>query len=224
MTTTPALDQCRGVLVSDFDGTMTQHDFYKLAIESLLPADVPDYWAQYRSGDITHFEALRLYFSSIKASEEDVLSVVRRMDLDPQLPAAVDRLRAAGWRLIVTSAGCAWYIEWLLKSVGVELEVHANPGRFEAGRGLLMQMPKESPFWSPALGVDKVGVVRSLVDQGQRVAFAGDGFPDVEPARLVPGELRFARGDLASVLDRDGLSYHTYHAWSDIAANLLKEA
>ena len=28
-----------GVLVSDFDGTMTRHDFYKLAIESLLPPE-----------------------------------------------------------------------------------------------------------------------------------------------------------------------------------------
>jgi hypothetical protein len=29
------------VLVSDFDGTMTRHDFYRLAIEELLPPDVP---------------------------------------------------------------------------------------------------------------------------------------------------------------------------------------
>jgi 2-hydroxy-3-keto-5-methylthiopentenyl-1-phosphate phosphatase len=31
-----------GVSVSDFDGTMTHHDFYKLAVESLLPPDTPD--------------------------------------------------------------------------------------------------------------------------------------------------------------------------------------
>ncbi len=34
-----------GVLVSDFDGTMTKYYFYKLAIEQLIPHDVPDYWA-----------------------------------------------------------------------------------------------------------------------------------------------------------------------------------
>ena len=68
------------VLVSDFDGTMTRHDFYKLAIEKLLPADTPDHWADYRSGAITHFEALRRYFAAICKSEDEVLAVVRQME------------------------------------------------------------------------------------------------------------------------------------------------
>jgi 2,3-diketo-5-methylthio-1-phosphopentane phosphatase len=219
MTTT---SQTNCVLVSDFDGTMTRHDFYKLVIESLLPADTPDYWAQYRSGSITHFEALRSYFAAIKASQEQVLAVVRRMELDPHLPAAVDSLRRAGWRVVVTSAGCAWYIQWLLKSVGLELEVYANPGHFEPGKGLVMEMPTGSPFWSPTLGVDKTGVVSSFLKDGLTVAFAGDGFPDVEPARLVPGDLRFARADLASVLVGEGERFHAFDSWSDIACRLLQ--
>ena len=31
----------RALLVTDFDGTMTRHDFYKLAAESLLPPGCP---------------------------------------------------------------------------------------------------------------------------------------------------------------------------------------
>ena len=79
-----------GVLVSDFDGTMTRHDFFKLTIESLIPSDVPDYWSEYRAGTITHFEALRRYFAAIRVSEGEVLALVEQMELDPQLPAAVD--------------------------------------------------------------------------------------------------------------------------------------
>ena len=41
------------ILVSDFDGTMTRHDFYKLAIEKLLPADTPSHWADDHAGTIT---------------------------------------------------------------------------------------------------------------------------------------------------------------------------
>lgn len=215
--------ETKAVLISDFDGTMTRHDFYKLVIASLLSAGTPDYWAQYRSCSITHFEALRLYFASIRASEEDLLAVVQKMELDPQLPAAVESLRRAGWRVVVTSAGCAWYIERLLKSAGLELEVHANPGRFESGKGLLMEMPTSSPFWSPTLGVDKTGVVRSFLEEGLTVAFAGDGFPDVEPARLISAELRFARGDLADVLSGEDLPFHSFNSWSDIAAVLLQK-
>lgn len=210
-----------GVLVTDFDGTMTRHDFYKLAVESLLPPDVPDYWAEYRTGAITHFEALRRYFASIRAGTREVLDVVARMELDPDLPWAVSDLRKAGWQVVVTSAGCDWYIRHLLAEAGVPLEVHANPGHFEPGRGLLMEMPTDSPYLSRTLGVDKARVVRTHLDAGRTVAFAGDGFPDAEPARLVPEGLRFARGDLADVLDREGLSFRPFEAWSDIARVLL---
>jgi 2,3-diketo-5-methylthio-1-phosphopentane phosphatase len=220
---TPQPGAARGsVLVSDFDGTMTRHDFYKLAIESLLPPDTPDYWAEYRTGAITHFEALRRYFTAIRSSEAEVLAVVERMELDPELPAAVDSLRRTGWSVVVTSAGCDWYIRRLLAAAGVEVEVHANPGRFEAGKGLLMELPTGSPYLSTNLGVDKARVVRRHLGEGRTVAFAGDGFPDAESARLVPEGLRFARADLAEVLDRERLSFRPFDTWSDIARVLLR--
>jgi len=215
-------DTLGGLLVSDFDGTMTRHDFYKLAIESLVPPDTPDYWGMYRAGTLTHFEALRRYFAAIRAGEAEVLAVVGRMELDPELPAAVAALRQAGWEVVVTSAGCDWYIRRLLAAAGVEVEVYANPGRFVAGRGLLMELPVSSPFLSSTLGVDKARVVRHYLDGRRTVAFAGDGFPDAESARLVPEGLRFARGDLADVLRRDGLEFQPFGTWSDIAGRLLR--
>ncbi len=211
-----------GVLVSDFDGTMTRHDFYKLAIESLLPADTPDYWAEYRTGAITHFEALRRYFAAIRASEEEMLTVVQQMELDANLRAAVESLHDAGWSVVITSAGCDWYIRRLLAAAGVEVEIHANPGRFEVGKGLLMEMPTESAYWSPTLGVDKARVVRRGLTEAQTVAFAGDGFPDAEAARLVSAERRFARGDLAAVLRSESSPFHPFETWSDIADTLLQ--
>src|SRR5262249_943422 len=114
------------VLVSDFDGTMTRYDFYRLAIESLLPPDVADHWVDYRAGRITHFQALRRYFAAIRASEAEVVAVVDRMELEPDLRQAIDELRQAGWQVIVASAGCAWYIQRLLAVAEVEVEVHAN--------------------------------------------------------------------------------------------------
>jgi 2-hydroxy-3-keto-5-methylthiopentenyl-1-phosphate phosphatase len=72
------------------------------------------------------------------------------------------------------------------------------------------------------LGVDKTAVVRQCVANGGKVAFAGDGFPNVEPARLVPASLRFARADLADVLQKQGLEFQPYRTWSDIAGALLR--
>ena len=53
------------------------------------------------------------------------------------------------------------------------------------------------------------------------MAFAGDGFPDEEAALLVPGSLRFARGDLADVLAQKGEPFQPFDAWSQIARCLL---
>jgi 2,3-diketo-5-methylthio-1-phosphopentane phosphatase len=209
------------VLVSDFDGTMTARDFFKLAIQQLLPPDVPNFWQDYRAGRITHFEALRRYFAEIRKTEAEVIEVVDQMELDPELPRAVAELREAGWQVIVTSAGCDWYIRRLLGRADVELEVHANPGSFIEGSGLRMEMPIGSPFLSPTLGVDKASVVRCQLESGRTVAFAGDGFPDEEAARLVPDDLRFARGDLANVLYKHRAPFQSFLVWSDIARRLI---
>ena len=211
-----------GVLVSDFDGTMTRHDFYKLAIERLLLPDTPDYWAEYRAGQVTHFEALRRYFAAIRASEDEVLGIVEQMELDAHLATAVESLRSAGWDVVITSAGCDWYIRKLLAAAGVRIEIHANPGRYEAGKGLVMEMPAKSEYWSPTLGIDKAHVVRRFLDEGRTVAFAGDGFPDAEAARLVAADLRFARGDLATVLQSENMPFHPFETWSTIADTLLR--
>jgi 2,3-diketo-5-methylthio-1-phosphopentane phosphatase len=219
---TSALGRPGGVLVSDFDGTMTRHDFYKLAIQYLVPAGTPNYWREYCSGAITHFEALRRYYSAIRHSEAEVLAVIDRMELDPRLPEAVAALRQAGWNVVVTSAGCLWYIRRLLAAAGVNIEVHSNPGRFEEGRGLLMELPVDSPYLCSAQGIDKARVVRHFLDQGHSVAYAGDGLTDVAPARLVPDHLRFARADLADALQREGLPFHPFERWSEIAQILLE--
>jgi 2,3-diketo-5-methylthio-1-phosphopentane phosphatase len=214
--------ECRSILVTDFDGTMTRHDFYRLAIKHLIPRDCADFWAEYRQGRLTHFEALQAYFRTILATEQDVLAIVDQMELDPQLPQSLAALRSAGWHVVVTSAGCSWYIDYLLARAGVTLEVYANPGAFAPGQGLIMDLPSSDRFRSPTVGVDKAGVVRHWVAQGYRVAFAGDGYPDADAAKLVDATNRFAKADLAEQLQRDGFPFQSFRVWSDIATQLLQ--
>jgi 2,3-diketo-5-methylthio-1-phosphopentane phosphatase len=208
-----------GTLVTDFDGTMTRHDFFDLALARLVPPGTPDYWGEYVRGRRTHFETLQAIFASIRASEDEVLAVVEATEPDPRLAEAVALLRQAGWGVVVASAGCDWYIRRVMQACGVRFEVHANPGRFEAGRGLLMEAPAGSPYFSPTHGIDKAAVVRAAVATG-RAAFAGDGLPDLEAARLVEPGLRFAREALAAELRREGLAFRPFERWSDVAHTL----
>jgi 2-hydroxy-3-keto-5-methylthiopentenyl-1-phosphate phosphatase len=102
-----------------------------------------------------------------------------------------------------------------------EIEVHANPGRIEAGR-LVMELPEDSPFLCRQTGVDKVAIVRAALREAGTVAYAGDGLPDLAPALVVPAEFRFARGVLAEELTRRGERFRPFEHWGEVARALLR--
>ena len=209
-----------GLFVTDFDGTLTRHDFFRLVIDHFAPRALEPYWQGYLDDRYSHFEALQGIFGSIRASPEELLALVQRVEAPPHLAELVAELQQAGWEVVVASAGCAWYIEETLRRLGVKLEVHANPGQVEAGQGLRMQLPVASPFFSPTHGIDKAAIVRAGQQRGQVVAFAGDGFPDLPAARLVPARHRFARQDLRAALQREGLESTAFETWDEIAQSL----
>ncbi len=210
---------CSSVLVTDFDGTLTQHDFYRLVLDELVPAGTPDYWSWYLAHKVTHFEALRLTFGSAPAGEAKLVDVARRLELQPGLDREVEALRNHGWDVVVASAGCGWYIERLLKEANVHVDVHANPGEIEDGR-LMMRLPVDSPYFSQETGINKPQVVKDAIARFDRVAFAGDGLPDLAPALLVPAELRFARGLLAETLTERGEPFRRFGQWAEVARAL----
>jgi len=213
--------QSMNTLVTDFDGTLTRQDFYDL-VRRRWPVDPQDDpWQHYVAGRITHFQALKEIFARIRGSESDLLEEVDAMELDPDLPEAVNALQAAGWEIIVASAGCEWYIRYLLSKAGVQLKVFANPGVFDPAAGLQMSLPPESPFFTPHTGVNKGAVVRDALARSEKVAFAGDGRPDLESALLVPSNWRFARGWLAGALREQGQEYIPLEGWAQVARHLL---
>jgi 2,3-diketo-5-methylthio-1-phosphopentane phosphatase len=213
------------ILVSDFDGTLTQHDFYQLVMDRRLAPGTPNYWQRYVDGEITHFDALRFTFEAAEPGEDELVELTLQMELEADLARELEALREAGWEVVVVSAGSIWYIDRLLREAGVTLEVHTNRGRIEGGR-LLMERPADSPFLSHQTGIDKAAVVRAALEGGRTVAFAGDGRPDLEPALLVPPDRRYAhRGkDLAEALLARGESFHPFDRWAEVAQSLREGA
>lgn len=142
---------CTGMLISDFDGTMTKYDFYDLICKEFPDISTAGFWRQYEQGKITHFQALRLIFASIRSDEARLHKIVERMELSPKLVQDISRLEGAGWKVSVASAGCGWYIDYLLKRHGVSLLVYANPGTFSEEDGLQMRPQKHHHFSRPRL-------------------------------------------------------------------------
>ncbi len=209
------------IFVTDFDGTISGQDFYQLVARQYLPRDAADYWDLYARGELTHFEAMRSFFSHAPESAALLDDLLDRMEIDPQLAESMARLRVAGWEIVIASAGSTWYIDRLLARAGVEgVVVHANPGAIQPGQGLWISLPEQSPFFSRQVGVDKLAIVRDALSRSDTVAFAGDGPPDLEPALLVEGHLRFARGWLAGELRRRRQPFRPFQRWTEVAREL----
>ena len=194
----------RSVFVTDFDGTLTRREFYQLV-----------------AGRMTHAEAMARYCALAGTDEAEVRRLASSLEPDPRFGELVRGLNAAGWEVVVASAGCEWYIRVALEAFGVEVAVHSNRGRWVPGRGLVLEVPTGSPFFDPDVGVSKAAVVRDALGRADRVAFAGDGVTDVPAALLVEPGLRFAKADCAAELDRRGEAYRRFDRWAEVAEALL---
>ena len=221
MDTESIFGDAKRIFVSDFDGTMTDRDFYRLVIDD-LPDDAPDFWQQYMDGQLTVFEVLQNIFASIRGDEQHVMKMARRGGLDPNLTSAMQQLAKSGWRVVVASIGCQWYIRRLLEERGVDVPIVANPGQLVENAGLRMTRLNDSPFHNEIAGVDKAGIVQAAISTGATVAFAGDSRPDFDAAMLVEPELRFARNALAEILSRESIPFQVYDRWSRIANCLVE--
>ena len=204
-----------GVLISDFDGTITETDFYLLLLDG-----APDYLAEWREGRRTHFDAMAAYFAHAPEEETALKRLLVETQPDPLVGESVERLQASGWDLVVVSAGSTWYIEQILAAAGVSVPIHSNPGRIVPGGGLRLELPHGSPYFSPETGIDKAAVVREALGRYDRVAYAGDGVVDYEASLLVPPEYRFARRGLAVKLTAGGEEFQNFQRWSEIASKL----
>jgi 2,3-diketo-5-methylthio-1-phosphopentane phosphatase len=215
-------EKMKRAFISDFDGTITKNDFYLLIASQCMRDSDPDrYFALYRAGRLSHFDAMAAYFKHAPTDAAELERLIEQTEPDPAFGRSVRKLRDASWDLIIVSAGSTWYIERVLQRAGVDAVVHSNPGRIEAGQGLVLERAVDSPFYSEDVGIDKAAVVRDALSRFEKVAFAGDGPPDVEPALAVAPELRFARSYLADELGRRGERFHRYAEWSEIVSALL---
>lgn len=213
----------KSVFVTDFDGTLTRREFYQLVADRMPPAEHADFWAAFRAGRMSHAEAMARYCALAGTDEADVRRLASALEPDPRFGELVAKLNAAGWEVVVASAGCEWYIRVALEAFGVDVAVHSNRGRWVPGRGLVLEVPTGSPFFDPDVGVSKAAVVRDALERAGRVAFAGDGATDVPAALLVEAGLRFAKGDCAAELDRRGEGYRRFDRWGEVAEALLAQ-
>lgn len=172
--------------VSDFDGTISDDDFFAYTAKAYFDERALAPWRAYLAGGKTHFQALKEMFAQIRVPVEQFHSLIDSIHIDADLEKTWRFCYENEISLFVCSAGNDYYIRRLISPLLNEFKVSlvSNTGEYNPETGLVMTAPDESsPYYDTAVGISKLKLVESLKEEGYFVVFAGDGPPDVAPAQ-----------------------------------------
>lgn len=205
------------LFISDFDGTATALDFYKIVLNS-IGQEGWAYVEDYRKTGKVDYHFLNKIFAWKTLSQGDYDALIDTIDLDASLRPFLDFLNLEAIDFKFVSAGFDRYIEDILAKEGYEgLEVITNPGRFE--EGIMVMCPDtESPFYSPLFGVDKGAIVRDLQASYDMIYFAGDTEPDLGAA--LEADVVFAKGELIPLLMEKNKPFIAFERYEDLIGHL----
>ncbi len=177
MTQTPkTLVQC------DFDGTITEEDVSFKMLDAFANGDWRKIHRDFLEGRITVGRFNSEAFAMVKADRESLLKVGRdSVKIKPGFKEMVACCHKKGFRLVIVSNGLDFYIEEILKDIGLgDIEFHAAETRFEP-EGVKARYI--GPDGSPLDEDFKMAYVNLFLSEGYRVIYVGNGFSDFEPAK-----------------------------------------
>lgn len=205
------------IFVSDFDGTATALDFYKIVLNRIGDAGW-EYVKEYRKTGKVDYHFLNKIFGWELLSDEDYDQLIDTIELDKTLKPFLAYLEEINLPFKFVSAGFDKYIEDILDKEGYEnIDVMTNPGSFKDG--ILKMSPDEaSPFYSELFGIDKGKVMKSLSETYDFMYFAGDTEPDLGAA--LEADVVFAKGELIPLLEKHKKAYIAFESYEEIIEHL----
>jgi 2-hydroxy-3-keto-5-methylthiopentenyl-1-phosphate phosphatase len=121
-----------------------------------------------------------------------------------------------GLRLVIVSNGLDFYIEAVLKDIGLEnIEVHAAQASFYP-EGMKVQYV--GPDGKRVEDGVKEAYTKSFLKQGYRVIYVGNGDSDVAPAKYAHHV--FATGELLAYCTENNINYKPFETFIDVVSDI----
>ena len=181
-------------LVSDFDGTISDKDFFYYIADKYFDDVALRPWKEFLSGKKKHFIALSEMFGMLRIPQKELDAFIKTINLDKSFFKLAEFCKATNIPVTICSAGNDYYINKLMgrqiEKYGIKLV--SNHGVYSEKNGL--QMSANEEYYDEELGVSKLSIVNDWQKRGYFVIYCGDGLPDVAAAGLA--DMLFARGML----------------------------
>ena len=172
----------RTLIQCDFDGTITTEDASFILLDEFADGDWKHLWRRYEQGKISVGHFNRQAFAMVKADKQNLLEATRgRLKMRAGFQEFVAYCHGKGYRLVIVSNGLDFYIEAILRDIGMEeIEVFSARTQFHP-EGLQVQYigPDDKVIDDDF----KKTYVSLFLESGYRVIYIGNGASDIAPAK-----------------------------------------
>lgn len=207
--------------VSDFDGTLTKKDFYKIIIDDYLGDKGQTLYQEWREGLYEDQAFLETIYRSINLEESKILEDIVNLKWDESAPYFIQQVEKKGGTFIILSGGTNYYIDSFLKAKGLShIQVYAHSGIYK-NKGIHLQIDKQNPYYSEKYGMDKAKVLIDLKKQYTKVYYAGDSATDLPACQVA--DLAFAKGKLPDLLATKNIPFIPFDSFQDILLVLIQK-
>ncbi|MCL2144268.1 MAG: MtnX-like HAD-IB family phosphatase [Endomicrobia bacterium] len=210
--------------ISDFDGTITKEDFFNMAVNGLLAPNDLKPWHDYLGKKITHYQALDGIFSKIRISQSALDDFIKTIEIDPYFTQTLELCKSLQIPVYICSAGMDYYI---LKRIPDEIKKYkitllSNKGEYSPETGFkLTPPPNDYMFYNENTGISKEALVEYLKKQGFFTIYAGDGIPDLEPAKIA--DAVFAKSVLLELCRKQNIKTLKFDDFRDIIKYIKRQ-
>jgi len=190
------------IIQCDFDGTITEEDASFYLLDAYAEGDWRSILQQYKEGRITVGEFNTRAFAMIRQDEATLLSKLEEhVRIRPGFRQLIDYCAYRGFRFVIVSNGLQFYIEAILRALGIKgIEVRAATNKFQTDG---VQVQYVAPDGTVLQDGFKEAYTKLFLGQGYRVIYVGNGTSDSYASRHA--DMVFATGDLLTYYQRHGL-------------------
>ena len=201
----------------DFDGTITEEDMGFLLLDSFGSESWRRLLTDYRENRMSVGRFNTRAFAMIKADRQTLLKFVRsRVKIRAGFQKLLDCCRQRGFRFVIVSNGLVFYIEAILRDIGIDnidimaAQTHFTPEGIEA--------KYIGPEGKEIQDGFKEAYTRLFLSRGYRVVYIGNGISDTSPARQAYHI--FATGELLTYCKKTKLNCTPFTDLNDVVRGL----
>ncbi|MDZ5473871.1 MtnX-like HAD-IB family phosphatase [Bacillus sp. 31A1R] len=205
--------------VSDFDGTISDEDFYWIVINKYF-SDGKELFRKWKEAEILDIDFLSQVFTSIHQEENQIIEDILSIPIDQYVPTFINHVQKSNGDFYILSAGTDYYINHIINKFNISnVKVISNEG-FYHEKNIHLKIDPNHKHYSQRYGIDKSKVIQDLKKEYEIVHFIGDSEPDSHPAQYA--DLTFAKSALQSLLLEKDIPFVAVNNFKEVEQYLIQ--